>query len=178
MKNILTLLLVAFSFNAMASNVDLAKSSFEWHAAKVTGKHHGMIKLKSGTVKMDKAMISGGELVMDMNTMDVTDLEGEWKDKFLNHMKSEDFFNIPKYPTATLKIKKDDGKQITGDLTIMGKTNEIVIPYKKSGNNYEGTMKFDRTKWDIKYGSGKFFKGLGDKMIYDEASIIFKLVLK
>ena len=36
-----------------------------------------------------------------------------------------------------------------------------------------GTVALDRTKWDIRYGSGKFFQGLGDKLIYDEFEVTF-----
>ena len=36
-------------------------------------------------------------------------------------------------------------------------------------------MKVDRTLYDIKYGSGKFFEGLGDKVIDDEFIIKFKI---
>jgi len=41
-----------------------------------------------------------------------------------------------------------------------------------------GTAKLDRTKWDIRYGSGKFFQGLGDKMIYDDFEVTFDITAK
>jgi len=37
-------------------------------------------------------------------------------------------------------------------------------------------LKLDRTKWDIKYNSGKFFKNLGDKLIYDDFEIEVEVV--
>jgi hypothetical protein len=36
----------------------------------------------------------------------------------------------------------------------------------------------DRTEWDIKYGSGKFFQDLGDKMINDAFTVKFNIVAK
>jgi hypothetical protein len=33
----------------------------------------------------------------------------------------------------------------------------------------------DRTLWNIRYGSGKFFKGLGDKMINDNITLNINL---
>jgi hypothetical protein len=71
---------------------------------------------------------------------------------------------------------------VKGNLTIKGKTNEISFPAKMSMANgtvkANGTAKIDRTKWDIRYGSGQFFDGLGDKMIYDEFEITFDIVAK
>jgi hypothetical protein len=67
-------------------------------------------------------------------------------------------------------------------MTIKGITNEISFPAKVSLANGTvkavGTAKLDRTKWDIRYGSGKFFDGLGDKMIYDEFEITFDISAK
>ena len=67
-------------------------------------------------------------------------------------------------------------------MTIKGITNEISFPAKVSFANGTvkalGTAKLDRTKWDIRYGSGKFFDGLGDKMIYDEFEITFDIIAK
>jgi polyisoprenoid-binding protein YceI len=93
-------------------------------------------------------------------------------------MLNEDFFETNKFPTATLEIVRDTGKALEGMMTIKGKTNRVMIPYTKNGNMYKGTLKFDRTKYGIKYGSGSFFKGLGDKMIHDEVTLNFNVAVK
>ncbi|MCB9061581.1 MAG: YceI family protein [Halobacteriovoraceae bacterium] len=161
------------------AEVDIAKSSFTWTGTKVTGKHSGHLSLSKANLEIDKNQrIVNGEFIIDLNTLTVTDLEGEWADKFINHMKSSDFFDIAKFPTAKLVIKEDDGKQIQGNLTIRGKSNPVIIKYDKKNKTYIGTLKFDRTKFDMKYGSGSFFKGLGDKMIHDEVNLDFQVVLK
>jgi len=116
--------------------------------------------------------------VIDLSTVKVADLEGEWSDKFLTHIKSDDFFNIEKYPTAKLVIKSVKGNEFTGDLTIKGKTNPVTFTAKQDAKTYQGVLKFNRTKFDMVYGSGSFFKGLGDKMIHDEVNVDFKVVLK
>jgi hypothetical protein len=41
-----------------------------------------------------------------------------------------------------------------------------------------GETEIDRTKYDIRYGSGKFFEDLGDKMIYDTFTVKFKVGAK
>ena len=179
MKSIFLTLLLSASLSASASNVDLKGSSFKWLGTKVTGKHFGKITLKSAEVKQTKAgFIKSGSFIIDMNSMTIDDLKGEWAGKFLGHMKSPDFFNVQKFPQAKFEVRKDDGKKLYGTLTIKGKSNPVEFTYKKNGKTYSGVMKFDRTKFDMRYGSGSFFKNLGDKMINDEVTLDFKVVLK
>jgi hypothetical protein len=65
-------------------------------------------------------------------------------------------------------------------LTIKGKTNPATISglMKVTGDKLsaDANLKFDRTLFDVRYGSGKFFENLGDKMISDEVAIAIKLV--
>ena len=158
--------------------IDLKASSLEWHGAKVTGKHFGKVPFKSGEVKMSEGKILEGTFVADLTKFTVDDLKGEWATKFLNHMKSDDFFNVEKHPTAKLKITKVTDKKMSGDLTIRGKTNPVSFEYKKDENVYSGEMVFDRTKFHMRYGSKNFFKNLGDKVIYNDVKVNFKFVLK
>lgn len=163
---------------AFAADVDLKKSSFKWEGTKVSGKHFGKISLKSGKAEMKDGKLTGGEFVADINSLTVDDLKGEWADKFLAHMKNEDFFTVKKYPTAKLKIKSVKENKVTADLTIKGKTNEVKFDVKQTGKAFAGILTFDRTKFDMKYGSGSFFKGLGDKMIHDKVTVNFNFVVK
>lgn len=166
--------------------VDTKASKVYWTAKKVTGEHTGYVALQNGNVMWKDGAISDALITMDMNSIECTDLEGEWKDKLVGHLKSDDFFSVEKNPTASFDIKsvKKSGSQnvVTGDLTIKGITHEVSFPVEvKNVNNTltaNGTAKLDRTKWDIRYGSGKFFDSLGDNMIYDEFEIRFELVAK
>lgn len=167
---------LVFAMSATGAPIDTSKSGLNWTGTKVTGKHFGELRFKSGDVQVKNGKLTGGEFVVDVNSLSVTDLEGEWADKFLSHMKSGDFFEVKKYPTSTLKIKKVDGSKVSADLTIKGKTHPITFNYSKSNGNYVGNFKFDRTKYDMVYNSGNFFKDLGDKMIHDEVSVDFKIV--
>lgn len=163
---------------AFAADIDTKASEFTWHGSKVSGKHYGKVFLKSGSVDMKDGKLTGGEFVADLKTFTVTDLEGEWATKFLTHMKSDDFFSVEKYPTAKLKIKSVKGNKVTADLTVKDKTNEVTFDVKEKGNAYSGQLEFDRTKFGMIYGSGDFFKNLGDKMIHNQVKIDFKFVVK
>lgn len=175
-KSILvSLLMTSFAWSA---DVDLKASDFTWHGSKVTGKHYGKVFLKSGSVEMADGRLAGGEFVADLTSFNITDLEGEWATKFLTHMKSDDFFAVEKYPTAKLKIKSVKGDKVTADLTVKDKTNEVQFDVKQDGNAFIGSLEFDRTKFGMIYGSGDFFKNLGDKMIHNEVKLDFKFVVK
>lgn len=175
----LVILLFALSLPVFGATLDPAKSTFNWKGTKVTGEHVGTIKLKSSKLTTDKAKkITGGEFVMDLASVDCTDLKGKWKKKLEDHLKSADFFDVAKHPTAKLTIDKVTDKDFAGKLTIKGKTHPVKVAYTKKGSEYSGTMKFNRTKFDMKYKSGSFFKNLGDKMIHDEVTLNFKVVVK
>lgn len=161
--------------NAKDLSVNLKESEISWIGRKVTGEHQGKILLKEvqsyGTLKDPK-----GTFIVDMNSISVQELEGEWKEKFLSHIKSADFFEVEKYPTAKLVIKKVQNQVASGTLTIKDKTQEVSFPVKTEGKVFRGTLKFDRTKFNMIYGSGNFFKNLGDKAINNEVELKFKIV--
>ncbi len=177
MKKLLFLLFTLPTF-VFATEIDLKKSTFKWTGTKVTGSHYGMVSLKSATMDEKDGHINSGVFVMDMNSMTCTDLTGEWMDKLIGHLKNDDFFGIDKHPTATLKIKHGMMGKLDGELTIKGVTRPVSMKYSQKGKTYTGTLSFDRTKFGIKYGSGNFFKGLGDKMINDEVTVDFTVVTK
>jgi polyisoprenoid-binding protein YceI len=173
MKFFLAALLCASSAFA---GVDLAKSEFKWKGKKVAGEHFGKVPLKSATLVEEKGQIKSGEFVIDLANLTVEDITGEWADKLKAHLTAPDFFDVAKYPTATLKITSVKGNKVTGDLTIKGKTNPVTFDVKKNGKNYSGKLEFDRTKFDMIYNSGNFFKDLGDKVIEDKVTVDFTVV--
>lgn len=189
-KIILSLAVTAVSIlGANAHNHDEVKintkvSSVEWVGEKVTGKHEGTISIKEGSIHMHDGMIEKGKIVIDMTTITVTDMQGEWADKLKGHLESDDFFSVESHNTAVFEMtkatKKDgDNYEVTGNLTIKGITKPLTFMSKiemKDGKLAAyAELKVDRTLYDIKYGSGKFFEGLGDKMISDEFLIKFKI---
>jgi len=169
-------------------DIDTKASKVYWTAKKVTGEHSGNVSVGSGTVIVENNAVVGASVIMDMNTIVNTDLkDDEWNKKLVSHLKSDDFFSVEKYPNAKFEITsvKSTGKgdyTVKGTLSIKGITNEISFPAKiaveKGGITALGIATIDRTKWNIQYGSGKFFEGLGDKMIYDEFEITFDISAK
>lgn len=168
-----------------AYNFDASKSIIKWNAKKVTASHHGTVAVKSASMTIDGDVLKGGEIVIDMPTLVNEDQTGESKSTLETHLKSGDFFDVAKYPEAKFVIKSATQKnkhqyELAGDLTIKGITKPltavaIVVPNGDNGVNVSGGFAVDRTQYGIKYGSGQFFKDLGDKMIDDTFIISFDL---
>ena len=182
-----SLLLVSFiSANAKEYKVITASSTLAWEAKKVTGQHNGTIAIADGTLAVDHKKIAGGKITVDMNTIVDVDLtDAGYNQKLIGHLKSDDFFGVAKFPTATLEVKNvaaksDNQYHFTADLTIKGITSPVEFDAEVTEATGQitavGTIVVNRTKYGIKYGSGSFFQGLGDKVIYDDFSLKFKLV--
>lgn len=187
MKNKLTTLgaailvaLITFSFTdnqGEKKEIKTENSTLTWKGYKMTGSHYGTVAIESGHLVFNDGELSGGEFVVDMSTLVSDDLTGEYKGKLEGHLKSDDFFGTEKHPTAKLVFTKVErsGKNsynVTGDLTIKGKTSPVTFELSVYGNKANATMKVDRTTYDIRYGSASFFDDLQDKVIYDEFDLV------
>ncbi|MCX7834309.1 MAG: YceI family protein [Ignavibacteria bacterium] len=173
--------------------LDVKESEIQWIGKKVTGQHNGLIKFKDGQLALDNGKISAGNFTVDMNSISCSDLtDANLNAKLVGHLKSEDFFLVQKFPESKFEIinlseikesnEKGFNYNVTGKMTIKDSTKTITFPAKiKLEENLiiaEADFEIDRTEFGIKYGSGKFFEGLGDKMIRDNFNLIIKIVAK
>lgn len=181
----------ALNVNAETLKLDTKASSIEWKGTKKIGNFHsGNVAVKDGQIDTnEKNEIIGGTVTVDMTKITNADLaaDPDSQKKLVGHLSSADFFDVAKYPTATFKIssvtRKGKDHIVKGDLTIKGKTNPVEFPAKIETTATTATagvkMKIDRTKWDIKYGSGNYFKELtADKIINNDIEFVLKLSAK
>jgi polyisoprenoid-binding protein YceI len=179
-------LLVLFFVNAAAQNkliADTAKTKLSWLGEKVLGQHTGTINLQSGWINWQDNKIVSGEFAIDMKSLK----DSENTKMLMNHLKSDDFFGVEKFPVAKLVITGstpfDKGTGVvSGNLTIKDITNPIefkaAMQKKDDGVWFFTNIVVDRTKYNIRYGSGSFFDNLGDKTIYDEFKVKVNLLVK
>jgi len=163
-----------------------SESSVSWIGRKVTGSHSGTIPVSSGEVFLDGEIIKSGSFGLDLAKVKVTDIpDPSYNAKLVKHLKSADFFSAENFPSAKFTIEgatkleqplsTGENMRIQGALTIKGITKSVEFPaqviIKDGVAEARGNAKIDRTQWDIRYGSGRFFKSLGDKLIFDDVEV-------
>ncbi len=178
---------------AMTYKVDTAESVIEWKGEKPTEAHTGTIKVAEGSFKANDSIVESGTFVIDMQSIEVTDLEGDQKSNLEAHLKGTvegkegDFFNVNKYPKATFEvtgITQEEGQDILqGNLTIKEVTKNISFPVNisRDGESLKISSEeftIDRTKWNVNFGSKSVFDGLGDKFISDDVTLKVDLKAK
>jgi polyisoprenoid-binding protein YceI len=158
--------------------IDSKLSNIDWIGRKVTGAHNGTIDVKEGNFLLNDGQITGGQVIIDMASLVILDVsDSATNTQFAGHLASDDFFSIEKYPTATfdlasVELQSGNKYHIIGNLTIKGITHaagfDATITNSNDSLNLVGKLIVDRTKYDIKFRSGNFFKDLGDTLIYND----------
>jgi polyisoprenoid-binding protein YceI len=175
-------------------NVDTSMSVIDWIGSKPAGKHTGTISLSNGSFEITDGSITGGNFTIDMNSITVTDLEGEDKMKLETHLKgtgekeSEDhFFNVTKFPTGNFKMLSAEPESgayfVKGILTLKEISKEINFAAEITITDTEiklisDPFKINRTTWNVNYASKSIFDNLKDQFIDDEIELVVKVVAK
>ena len=161
--------------------VDTAVSTIAWHGKKVTGAHTGSIELQSGDLIINEGKLTGGSFVIDMTSLENKDIaDPEFKGKLENHLKSDDFFAVEKYPTSKFEITEvkdlgNDRLSIAGNLTLRDSTKNITYEaqvIESSADKFAAKADFNinRKDWGVAY------EGMKDDLISDEINFKIDLV--
>ena len=155
--------------------IDLSASRIFWKGTKMMGlgKHEGEIALRSGYLLERNNQLIGGEFLVEMNSIKVTDIPATDPipiRNLTNHLKSADFFNVDKYPISTFRIEQiirnaHGDLIIIGDLEIKGITNRISFLAKKYKNQFKAAVEIDRFNWEIAYRGSWADRTLVDREI-------------
>jgi len=166
--------------------IDTQKSTIAWKCAMaIAGKggHNGYISISKGELTFEKDQLTGGTAEIDMNT--IADEHHNTNNNLIDHLKGADFFDVPNFPAATFTITGIEpttgkGINITGNLTIKNITHAVTFPATVILNGKALTayakLTIDRTKWDVRYGSGTIFTDLADKAISDTIEFDMNIV--
>jgi len=177
--------------------IDVANSKITWIGTKPTGKHNGELKLSTGSLKIENGAIVGGSFDIDINSITVLDMPAtdEGNAKLTGHLKSHDFFEVEKFPTAKFEITEVkafdaaaapadenpnvDGSLkianpthiISGNLTLKGVTKNVTFSAKVStegGISAQANFNIDRTQWGLSYNAEG---SVPDKFIHNKMNI-------
>lgn len=172
---------------------DTASSIVEWIGTKPTGKHHGTLKLAGGAIYVKDSLITGGQFIINMNSLQDKDLLGDtaMQRKLETELKGEMFFDVKKYPAATFEITnvapfqpavgdeltlKNATHIIKGNLTLKSVTKNISFPasvtFSSNALSAVANFNIDRTQWGISYRADK---SLQDKLINSQVNITFNI---
>lgn len=174
--------------------IDTKLSIVEWSGRNINNRHHGRIAVSEGSIVMEKGRPQSGRIVLDMNTLSDLDLQDElWRNMLLKHLKSEDFFDVERFPAVTFELSGatvigtatpgTPNMEIAGVLTIKDTTRSICFPAIVAPQE-DGTVKahaaldLDRTLWNVCYGSGKLYERLGMHLVNDLISVEMFLVAR
>jgi len=153
--------------------VDTTNTTITWAGSKPTGTHIGTFNISEGTLFAKDNALKGGSFVINIASIKNDDLakDPENKGKLEGHLKSPDFFDIAKYPTAEFKITsvepytadsahKDATHLIKGNLTLKDSTKNVSFPARVTVDaatlSASANFEIDRTEWGIN------FKGPGN----------------
>jgi rhodanese-related sulfurtransferase/polyisoprenoid-binding protein YceI len=171
--------------------VDTQKSLIEWKGRNPNSSHFGNVKIAAGNLTVKSGIITG-KFDIDMNSITNINLEGdELQPVLLAHIKSDDFFLTHLFPTAGYEIHSAapiaepfltvQNYAINGTLELRGvKARQdfmaTVTRTPESGLSAEAHFDMDRTRWNIIYGSARFFEHLGMHLVFDLISIQVRIV--
>ncbi len=171
--------LVSFTTSTIKKDVKVKDSKITWTGHKLTGKHEGTIGLKEGTLSFEGKKLTSANFIIDMTSINTTDLSGENKANLDGHLKSPAFFDVKNHPTASFKttsVKGKDGNyEVTGEMTIKGIANTISFTMEVGEKAATAKLKVNRAKHNVKYGSASFFDNLKDKVISDDFDLNVEL---
>jgi polyisoprenoid-binding protein YceI len=176
--------------------LDSASSALNWKGSKPGGEHYGLVSITEGKASTENGNIVSGTFTIDLNTIISIDLtDADMNGKLVGHLKSPDFFDIAKFPTAKFDLvsvteiaattpaasgEVQATHQVTGNLIMKGITKSISFPAmititESSIKAVSAPFAIDRTQWGVNYGSKSIFAELKDKFINDEMIISLDL---
>ncbi|GAA3950269.1 YceI family protein [Chitinophaga oryziterrae] len=159
------------------------QSNIEWTGRKITGSHNGTIAIKEGFINLSNGKLNSGKFIIDTTSIKILDVtDPATNAQFAGHLASDDFFSIEKFPEAVLDITHVIDEHIEGNLVIKGISQPIGFDAAINTNGdtltASGKLVIDRTKYDMKFRSGNFFKDLGDTLIYNDFHLNVNITAK
>jgi polyisoprenoid-binding protein YceI/rhodanese-related sulfurtransferase len=163
--------------------LDIEKSTVKWTGANLSNSHSGTLHFAEGVFRLRQGELEEARFQLDMKSLVCDDIkDAKTNQMLIDHLSSEDFFDVAKYPTARFQLTAakllppgtpgSTNYEMNGRLTLKGVTDQVTFPAvvgQPSPDTIAGQahLAFDRTRWDVQYGSGKFFAFLGQHLVND-----------
>lgn len=173
--------------------IDTDQSIIEWFGRNPNTKHFGTVHISQGQIQIENGNMTGA-VEIDMDSIENINLEGdELQPVLVSHLKSDDFFLVKAFPKAKFII--NGGKlaeephlsspnfEVSGTLELRGVKADLafastIAHTDDNGLVAEAHFDIDRTRWNIIYGSTRFFENLGMHLVFDLISFQVKIVAR
>ena len=181
----LTTVLLALAGGTLnASDYELEDHRIAWSGSMPAATHTGLLSPQDLDIEItEDGKIQSLKVVLDMDSIDVTDLKGGKRDKLMGHLRSEDFFFVEKHPTASFDLEQHADGKLHGTITIRGISKPMTLPVEVHGHPdrgyiLTGRFTFDRQDFEVNYQNGGLFGVAKDKLIRDEVELDIELKVK
>jgi polyisoprenoid-binding protein YceI/rhodanese-related sulfurtransferase len=171
--------------------IDTEQSMVEWFGRNPNTKHFGTVRISKGKIQIENSNMTG-TVEIDMNSIENINLAGdELQPVLVSHLKSDDFFLVKAFPKATFTISggnliedahlSSPNYEVNGTLELRGARADLsfkatIAPADDNGLVAEAHFDIDRTRWNVIYGSTRFFENLGMHLVFDLISFQIKIV--
>lgn len=172
--------------------VDLAESRVTWTGRNLLNRHTGTVPLTAGKLVFKDGWLAGGDFTLDLHGLTCTDIADPTLNRvLLDHLHSDDFLDTARFPVAWLVVRRAEpvpggtpgapNLRVTADFTLKATTRPLTF-LAVAGRTPDGraamqaVLAFDRTLWNVRYGSGKLFHRLGRHLVNDLVEIEVRLV--
>ena len=182
---------VSVSLPNSTFTIDTNRSTIEWAGRNPNSRHVGTVEISEGVITSKEGSFSG-TIEIDMNSIHNVNLEGDELQPVLEaHLKSDDFFFTSMFPKATLIIEEavpiEHGTQTTPNFLVKG---ELSLRGVSASLDFDATVSLadentllleahfdiDKTRWNVIYGSSRFFEHLGMHKVFDLISLQLNLI--
>jgi polyisoprenoid-binding protein YceI len=149
----------------------------------LTNSHTGTLRFTGGALRLREGQLEDAKFQIDMKSLACDDIkDAESNQMLVRHLSSDDFFDVAKYPMAEFQLTAAEplppgtagspNYEMSGRLTLKGVTDQVTFSAIVGQTEpvtiaAHGHLEFDRTRWDVQYGSGKFIALLGKHLAND-----------
>ena len=168
-------------------NIAVGQASVKWFGYKVVGDgHDGAITSSTGNLTVVDSKITAGTVTVPVDSITIGNIPADDKNykKLLEHLKSPDFLDTKKFPTAVFTLtgvsEKEGKTMIAGNLQIKDVTKPIEFPATVTVTETEVSVvsekiKINRVDFGIKYNEETMTKIVKEKLIKNEMELQIEL---
>lgn len=168
-----------------------AACSIVWTGRNLLKSHHGAVGVGEGQFEVSGGRLVRGRVTVDFQRIECHDLAGtDLHDVLIAHLQSDDFFDVERHPYGVVELRRVEAIPsaaagarniaVIADVTLLGQTESLefsaMFGFDDQGRaGLQATMSVDRTRWGMRYGSGRFFRRLGGHVVNDEIDLDVRL---